>query len=234
MAQGDVVLSDVLDADLAEVTLAVVDGDEVLGWRIRALLESSGCTVTGLHRGVDPLLALSAEDWPGSVVVHCAVSTLKRPTEIVVLHEHLEEVPLIAVSESLSRHGVRRALMAGARGVVCAEDVERTLVPTVAAVVAGQVCTPAHLDDDVDRPVFSYREKQVLDLAARGLTNCEIADRLFLAESTVKSHLSTSFRKLGVRSRAQAAALVLDRVKAAELGLTIAVEEELDRLATRS
>jgi DNA-binding NarL/FixJ family response regulator len=234
MAQGDVVLSEQPETDLEGVALALVEGDEALGWRIRGLLEGSGGHVGLHHRSVEPLLGLSDEEWPDSVVIHCAINTLERPTELVVLHEHLDQVPLIAVAENLGRHGARRAVMAGARGVVCAEDVERTLIPTVAAVLAGQVCTPAHLDDDVDRPAFSYREKQVLDLAARGLTNCEIADRLFLAESTVKSHLSTSFRKLGVRSRAQAAALVLDPVKAAELGLTIGVEEELDRLASRS
>jgi DNA-binding CsgD family transcriptional regulator len=57
---------------------------------------------------------------------------------------------------------------------------------------------------------FSLREKQVLQLVADGLTNAEIACRLFLSESTVKSHLSSSFRKLGVSSRSEAAAVVLD------------------------
>ena len=45
---------------------------------------------------------------------------------------------------------------------------------------------------------------------ARGLTNREIADRLFLAESTVKTHVGSIFGKLGVKSRSEAAALVLD------------------------
>jgi DNA-binding NarL/FixJ family response regulator len=62
----------------------------------------------------------------------------------------------------------------------------------------------------VEKPAFSHREKQVLRLVADGLTNSEIAERLFLSESTVKSHLSTAFAKLGVRSRKEAAALVLD------------------------
>ena len=50
----------------------------------------------------------------------------------------------------------------------------------------------------------------MLDHVAAGLTNSEIAESLFLSESTVKSHLSSAFAKLGVRSRREAAALVLD------------------------
>jgi hypothetical protein len=50
----------------------------------------------------------------------------------------------------------------------------------------------------------------VLGHVAAGLTNSEIADALFLSESTIKSHLSSAFAKLGVRSRKEAAALILD------------------------
>jgi DNA-binding NarL/FixJ family response regulator len=46
---------------------------------------------------------------------------------------------------------------------------------------------------------------------AIGLTNAQIADQLGLSESTVKSHLSSAFTKLGVASRAEAAALIRDR-----------------------
>ena len=74
--------------------------------------------------------------------------------------------------------------------------------------------------DQVERPVFSFREKQVLELVARGFTNGEIAMQLFLAESTVKSHLSSSFRKLGINSRKEAAAIVLDPENGLGLGLT--------------
>jgi DNA-binding NarL/FixJ family response regulator len=69
---------------------------------------------------------------------------------------------------------------------------------------------PRTLSRQVLKPVFSHREREILGLVAEGATNREIADHLFLAESTVKSHLSTAFTKLGVRTRAEAAALVLD------------------------
>jgi DNA-binding NarL/FixJ family response regulator len=67
--------------------------------------------------------------------------------------------------------------------------------------------------------VFSYREKQVLELVLAGLTNGEIAGRLYLSESTVKSHLASSFRKLGVSSRVEAARRVLDPDSGLDLSL---------------
>jgi DNA-binding NarL/FixJ family response regulator len=116
----------------------------------------------------------------------------------------------VICSPAAGRHCVRKALALGAVGYVTDSDAETTLGATLRAVVAGQVCVPQSMHRQLDRPAFSYREKQVLELVARGLTNGQIAQRLFLAESTVKTHLSTSFRKLGVRSRKDAAAVVLD------------------------
>jgi DNA-binding CsgD family transcriptional regulator len=62
----------------------------------------------------------------------------------------------------------------------------------------------------VARPTFSHREKQVLALLATGISNKEIAARLWLAESTIKAHISSAFSKLGVRCRKDAIAVVLD------------------------
>ena len=71
-------------------------------------------------------------------------------------------------------------------------------------------CAPRDARGLIAKPTFSHREKEVLSLVVDGLTNREIAGRLFLAESTVKSHLMAAFAKLGVRSRKDAAALLLD------------------------
>ncbi len=124
----------------------------------------------------------------------------------------LDRFPLVPVTvvASLSSNGVRKLVEAGAAGVVLESEAERTLAATVAAAAAGQVVVPRRHRSHAVRPALSHREKETLALLARGLTNREIADRLFLAESTVKTHVGSIFGKLGVNSRSEAAALVLD------------------------
>ena len=55
--------------------------------------------------------------------------------------------------------------------------------------------------------VLSDQEKRVLELIGEGLTNRQIAERMFLAEKTVKNYVSSLLTKLGMHRRAQAAAL---------------------------
>jgi DNA-binding NarL/FixJ family response regulator len=56
---------------------------------------------------------------------------------------------------------------------------------------------------------FTERQRQVLELLVGGATNVEIADRLTVAETTVKSHVKQIFRKLGASNRAEAIARYL-------------------------
>jgi len=65
---------------------------------------------------------------------------------------------------------------------------------------------------------LSPREIEVLDLVRQGLTNVEIAERLFIAAKTAEHHVSRVLAKLGVRSRAEAAAMAVNTCRAPVVG----------------
>jgi DNA-binding NarL/FixJ family response regulator len=126
------------------------------------------------------------------------------------LTRRFARVPVVLVCPSIQPGAVRAALAAGVAGVVLHSDLESALGTCLRAVRAGQLCIPRRSSQQLEPPVLSSREKQVLGLVVMGYMNSEIAKQLFLAESTVKSHLSSVFHKLGVRSRHEAVARILD------------------------
>ena len=142
-------------------------------------------------------------------------------------------VVLVASHHDHRRMKVRHALGYGIDGVVDEDDLETALVPTVRAVIAGQCVAPGSQAADLVAPVLSHREKRVLALLALGMANSQIGERMFLATSTVKSHLSSTFTKLGVGSRAQAAAIALDRDTAVGRGMAALIERERVGLTPR-
>jgi DNA-binding NarL/FixJ family response regulator len=127
--------------------------------------------------------------------------------------------PVVVVCDHVDDTRLRALLAAGVNGIVCRDELAATLIPTIEAVRAGQVCLPAANARALKRPVLSIREKQVVGLVALGLTNAEIAGRLFIAECTVKSHLSSAFGKLGVHSRHEAIDLIVDPASGFGIGI---------------
>jgi two-component system response regulator DevR len=110
--------------------------------------------------------------------------------------------------------------MAGAAGYVSKQTCGTDLVSALRAVASGQsILDPfasaqvmARLREHVAAdPVatLSDQEKRVLELIGEGLTNRQIAERMFLAEKTVKNYVSALLTKLGMQRRTQAAAFAV-------------------------
>jgi DNA-binding NarL/FixJ family response regulator len=193
--------------------LAVVAPHELLRHRIVDALRRDRLAPEVVVGRIEAL----PDDPPRVLLVATGRALKARDALLRALGRRLPETLVVLVAERDSRMSVRAAVDAGVSGVVFADELESALAPTVRAVVAGQTVVPRDRRREIDPPTLSARERQVIELVAEGLSNQEIGRTLFLAEATVKSHLSVVFRKLGVRSRSEVAALVLDR--ADELGL---------------
>ena len=98
-----------------------------------------------------------------------------------------------------------RAVRVVAEGqALLAPTVTRRLIADVTSRRAAPRARPAALD------ALTPREREVLELIARGLSNVEIAERLFVAEQTVKTHVGKVLSKLDLRDRAQAVVLAYE------------------------
>ena len=139
--------------------------------------------------------------------------------EIESLTHRIAGAPHVVLCSSVERRDVRAALAAGAAGVLTCEEVGHLLMPCLAAVLSGYAFVPRSHWREIEPPPLSTREKQILGMVVMGYMNAQIAERLFLAESTVKSHLTSAFAKLGVRSRNEAVDLILNPDSGLELGI---------------
>jgi DNA-binding NarL/FixJ family response regulator len=186
--------------------------------RVLPLLQAAGISVTQV--------AHSADDLDAAYGIVAIVFDESPPARLLrELIQRFRESPVVVISSSSNSSAVRRAIDAGAAGFVTLEAAASALIPSLDAVAAGQLAIPVSSRQELQPPVLTTREKQVLALVAMGLQNGEIAAKLYLAESTVKSHLSSAFVKLGVRSRNEAVAVILDIESRAGRGiLTVPTE----------
>ena len=199
-----------ITSDLHEQALPAIGilADDVTMRRVQDALPTS-CHIVARAQTIDRLL--DGERIPFEVAVLVGGGELlARGGPVEKLRSLRPTCSIVVVATTEDASLIRKALRGGVDGYVFHSAVASALAPAVEAVRVGHLSVPLAIRRRHRWSQFSVRERQVLALVAEGLTNSEIADRLFLSESTVKCHLSSGFRKLGVSSRAEAAGAVLD------------------------
>ncbi|MGO9960041.1 MAG: response regulator [Solirubrobacteraceae bacterium] len=199
----------------------------------RLVRESLG-TLLGLLPGIELVasasdgeeaLVLTDEHNPDVVLMDLRMPRLDGIEATRQLHERRPDVRVIALTTYADDESVLGALRAGARGYLTkdasGEDIRAAILTVAAGEAALDPSVQHHVVDALwgarDRPVdrdatagsslpddLTPREVEVLALIAEGLTNAEIAERLFVSPTTVKSHINHLFTKAGLRDRTQA------------------------------
>lgn len=99
------------------------------------------------------------------------------------------------------------AIQRGARAIVQKRFAVETLIEAIRVVAEGNVWLPPVLQAEIAKEwtsssaALTPREREIVKLVGQGLRNAEIAQRLFISEATVKTHLNNVFQKLNVRDR---------------------------------
>ncbi|MEU0526840.1 response regulator transcription factor [Streptomyces niveus] len=203
------------------ITLIVVDDHPVVRDGLRGMFESAdGFEVLGEASGgvagvelalrVDPDVVLMDLRMPdgGGVDAIAALTRRGARAKVLVLTTYdtdSDTIPAIEAGATgyLLKDAPREELFTAVRA---AAEGRTVLSPAVASRLVSRVRTPV-----AGNEALSAREREVLELVARGTSNREIAAELFISEATVKTHLTHIYAKLGVRDRAAAVAVGYDR-----------------------
>jgi DNA-binding NarL/FixJ family response regulator len=200
-------------------TVIVADDHPTFRRGLTALLETlDEFTVMGEASDGETVVAMAADLKPDVVVMDLnmpGVNGVEATRRIVAQQPDAAVLVLTMLDEDES---VFAAMRAGARGYVVkgadTDDVVRALEsvargdavfgPAVATRVLSYLTRPLSARDPVLFPELSDREREVLELIARGKSNGDIARELVLSPKTVRNHVSTVFTKLQVSDRSEA------------------------------
>ncbi|GAB3504362.1 response regulator [Amycolatopsis cihanbeyliensis] len=206
------------------IQVLLVDDHEVVRRGLRDLLgDEPDIEVVAEAGSAGEALAMAMHTEPEVAVVDVRLG--EGETDGVTLCRELRSTPnpphCLVLTAFDDEEALVGAIMAGASGYLLKQVRGQDVVHAVREVAAGRSLldprTTAQLLDKLRSPAtdelatLSERERSVLDLIGRGLSNREIAKHLFLAEKTVKNYVTSLLAKLGMQRRTQAAAWVARR-----------------------
>jgi len=196
------------------IRILIVDDHSVVRQGLRMFLSlDSELEVVGESENGQEALLMARELKPDVVLMDLLMPMMDGIEATKAIRAELPEVEVVALTSVLEDVSVTGAVRAGAIGYLLKNSEPEELHRAIRGAAEGQVqlapAAAARLMREVRAPVspeaLTERETEVLKLLARGQANKQIASSLFVEEKTVKAHVSSILRKLGVRSRIQAA-----------------------------
>ncbi|MFF9009756.1 response regulator [Streptomyces goshikiensis] len=208
----------------APVRVFLLDDHEVVRRGLHDLLDAEpDIEVVGEASTAEQALARGPALRPDVAVLDIRLPDGDGITVCRELRSRMPDLACLMLTSFDDEDALLDAIMAGAAGYVLKQIKGSDLVSAVRTVATGQsMLDPAtttrlmqslrdpeavKAPDDDRLAALSERERSVLELIGEGLTNAQIAKRLYLSEKTVKNHISRLLDKLGVERRVQAAVI---------------------------
>ncbi len=202
-----------------KIRLLIVDDQLIVREGLRMLIENHpGIRVAGMASTRSEALEIMGREQLDLVILNLELGGQSALSFIPELREAAKRARLLVLTGMRDAETHQKAAQLGAMGVVLKEDAADRLLKAIEKVYKGEVwlerqtlgnllwqLTSREKESPDPRTVqissLTVRERQVIALIAEGLKNKQIAERLFISQTTVTHHLSSIYSKLGVSDR---------------------------------
>jgi len=202
------------------IRVMIVDDHGMVRRGLMAYLRNeTDLELIGEARDGQEAVEMCVEARPDVILMDLVMPALGGAAATRIIRQRWHQVQVIALTSFQEKELVQDALQAGAIGYLLKNVSGEDLAAAIRAAYAGRsTLAPEALQALVQpaapEPVLGRdltpREREVLALLVKGLTNSEIAERLCVSRSTVKAHVSNILSKLGVSNRGEAIALAIE------------------------
>jgi DNA-binding NarL/FixJ family response regulator len=198
-----------------EITCLIVDDHEVVREGLRlSLSRASHIRVVGEASDGAGAVALAERRKPDVVIMDVRMPGMDGLEATKQISQRAPETAVIIFTAYSERTLLSRGLESGAKGYILKEAPHDTLLRAIEKVVSGDgyvdpALMPAFLSGRDREDMLTAREREILQLLADGMSNADVAQKLFISQETVKSHVRHILTKLEADTRTHAVAIAL-------------------------